>query len=63
MESVDTDLLTVNILIEYQGEIHMVAMEKDRIEAVSFLTKKSIDTLIKTGKTQAELLGFLGYKK
>lgn len=63
MESIDTELLTVNILIEYNGELHMVAMKKDNFEAVSFLTKRSIDLLIKTGKTQTELLEFLNYKK
>lgn len=63
MKSVDTDLLTVNILIEYQGEVHMVAMEKEKLDMVSFVTKRSIDSLIKTGKTQVELLEFLGYKK
>lgn len=63
MASVDTENLTVNILIEHEGEIHMVAMEKEKFEAVSFLTKRSIDTLIKTGKSQNDLLKFLGYKK
>lgn len=63
MENVDTELLTVNILIEHKGEVHMVAMKKDKFEAISFLTKRSIDSLVKTGKTQGELLKFLGYKK
>ena len=63
VETADTELLTVNILIEYKREVHMVAMKKDEFEAISFLVKRSIDSLIKTGKTQGELLDFLNYKK
>ena len=53
---------TVNILIELAGEIHLVAMEKDKYDAVTLITKASADTLIKTGRTQWELNEFLNYK-
>lgn len=54
---------TVNILIELGGEVHLVAMEKDKFEAVTLLTKAAASTLVKTGRSQAELLEFLNYRK
>lgn len=63
MSKVDITKATVNILIELNGEVHLVAMEKDKFDAVSLLAKASADTLVKTGITQNELLKFLNYRK
>lgn len=63
MESVDAENLTVDILIEHEGEMYRVAMKEDDFEVVSFLVKRTIHSLVKTGKTQSELLKFLSYKK
>lgn len=63
MSKVNIENSTVNVLLELDGEIHLVAMEPDKYDAVSFLIKASVDTIIKTGKTQAELLNFLNYNK
>lgn len=51
---------TINILVELDGDLYMVKMKKDDFEAVSFLTKRAIDTLVKTERKQVELLEFLG---
>ncbi|MEK5038788.1 hypothetical protein [Sporosarcina sp. FSL K6-3457] len=63
MNKVNIEDATVNILIELDGQVHLVAMEQDKFDAVSFLAKASASTLVKTGRSQAELLEFLNYKK
>lgn len=60
---INTDELTVNILVEHDGELFITAMDKDSFEAVSFLAKRAVTKLVKTGRTQEELLDFLNYKK
>lgn len=62
-EKVSLENATVNILIELNGKVNMVAMKKDKYDAISMLSKVSAETLIDTGKTQAELLRFLNYKE
>ena len=63
MKKINIEAATVNILIELGGEVHLVAMERDKFDAVTFLTKASASTLVKTGRSQAELVEFLNYKK
>lgn len=53
---------TVNVLIELNGQVYLVAMKKDNFDAVSFIAKKSVENLVETGRTQTELLDFLNYK-
>ncbi|MEK3756780.1 hypothetical protein MHB73_21305 [Bacillus sp. FSL K6-6483] len=52
----------VTILVEVDGEIHLAVMEKEKYEAVTFMAKNSIHGVIPTGKSQAELNDFLGYR-
>ncbi|WP_263708017.1 hypothetical protein [Shouchella tritolerans] len=52
----------VTILVEINGQVHLVAMEREKLEAVTFLAKNSIHGVIATGKSQAELNEFLGYR-
>lgn len=63
MSKVNIEHATVNVLIELNGEVHLVAMNRDKYDAVTFLAKASVDTLIKTERTQKELLEFLHYNK
>lgn len=56
---VDITQSQVTILVEVDGEVCAVKMDKDKFDAVSFFIKQSIDELIKTGKTQTELRKFL----
>ncbi|MGN7284294.1 hypothetical protein ACTHP3_05000 [Shouchella rhizosphaerae] len=51
----------VTILVEIEGQVHLVAMEREKLGAVTFLDKNSIHGVIATGKSQAELNEFLGY--
>jgi len=53
----------VNLLLEVNGKIHLVGMDKDKFEAVEFLIKKSVSAIIPTKKTQQDLLDFLDYKR
>lgn len=53
---------TVNVLIELNGQVYLVAMKKENFDAVSFIAKRSVENLVETGKTQTELLDFSNYK-
>lgn len=59
---INVERATVNILVELNGNVYLVAMEKDNFDAVSFIAKRSIESLVETGRTQLELLDFLNYK-
>lgn len=58
MKNVDISNSQVSILIEIDGVVHLVGMEKDYYEAVSEVVKRSIATVIPTNKTQHELRKF-----
>lgn len=53
----------VSLLLEINGEIHLVVMEKDKLEAVELMIKLSAEAAVPTGKSQKELNVFLGYNK
>ncbi|WP_339147653.1 MULTISPECIES: hypothetical protein [unclassified Sutcliffiella] len=53
----------VTILLEIDGEIHLVAMKKDNLDAIGLIVKASAETAYATGKTQKDLNIFLGYSK
>lgn len=52
---------TLSILIEIGGEVHMVGMNKEKLEGLSVLIKQAIELVVPAGKTQNELREFLGY--
>lgn len=52
---------TVNVLLTIGNKIHLVAMDKEKLDAVSVLVRLSTSGVIDTGKTQKELNEFLGY--
>lgn len=60
-ETVKTELLDIAILAIHNGEIHLVAMEKDRLEAITGLAKMAAVKIVPTGKSRSELLEFLNY--
>lgn len=53
----------VNLLLEVNGKIHLVGMDKDKLDAVEFLIKNSVSAIVPTNKTQRDLLDFLDYKR
>ncbi|MDZ5711638.1 hypothetical protein [Jeotgalibacillus haloalkalitolerans] len=53
----------INITMEIDGIVHLVAMEQERLDAVSMLIRSATETVIPTKKTQAELVKFLDYKR
>lgn len=59
---VNTENATVNVLLEINGQIHLVGMSQDKVDAVSFLVKRAVEAVIPTKKTQGQLNDFLGYK-
>ncbi|RST57664.1 hypothetical protein D5F11_021630 [Siminovitchia terrae] len=63
MEKRSIDNATVNILLELDGKVHLVGMEKDALDTITFLIKRSTEQIVETGKTQMELLNFLNYKR
>lgn len=53
---------SMTILIEIEGQVSLIAMEKEKHEMVTNLAKMSIHSLVRTKKSQAELNDFLDYK-
>lgn len=51
---------TINILLEIDGSLYAVAMDKDKLEAISFLIKNSVEDVVQTNKTQSDLIRFIG---
>lgn len=62
MEKVNLDNAQVNILIELNGDLHMVAMKKEKLGAATLIIKSATEHLVRTGRTQNELLEFLNHK-
>ena len=59
-EQIDLTDATVNIFLEIDGKIYAVAYEKDKYDAVCHIIKNGVDSVIKTNKTQSELIDFIG---
>lgn len=53
----------VTVLIEINGQIHLVAMDKEKFDAINMLVKVSAEMVVPTGKSQSDLNKFLGYTK
>lgn len=49
----------VSILLEIDGQVHLVGFEKERFEAITTLIKAAAEVAVPTGKSQTELRGFL----
>ena len=60
---INIDEAKLNIILSIDGVIHLVAMERDRIEAFDGLIKMAIDKVVRTNKTQCQLNEFLGLNK
>lgn len=63
MSKVKIEELDIAILAFYNGNVHLVTMEKERLEAITGLAKIATTNIVPTGKSRAELLEFLNYKE
>lgn len=54
---------TVNILLGINGEIHLVAMDKEQKEAVELFVKLSTESVVNTGVKEEDFAEFVGFKK
>lgn len=52
----------VTLLLEIDGEIHLVGMSPDRRDALSMMVKASAEIAVPTKRSQAELNAFLQEK-
>ncbi|WP_342512814.1 hypothetical protein MKY34_19740 [Sporosarcina sp. FSL K6-1522] len=62
MKEVSVEDANVNILLDIDGEVHIVGFEKDQLEAIEFLVKSAVKGVLNTGRHRMELLAFLGVK-
>lgn len=53
----------VTVLLEINGQMHLVATNKEKLDAINMLVKASAEMVVLTGKSQADLNKFLGYTK
>lgn len=58
--NIDKSQLT--LLLEIDGQVYLVGMEKEKLETIEFLVKRSVAVAVPTKKTQQELNVFLNYK-
>lgn len=63
MSTVNLENAQVNVLVEVGGDICLVAMQKEQLQAIETIVKISVAKLYKTKKTQADLNKFLGVNK
>lgn len=59
MKEIDIKNAQVTILLEIDGEMHLVAMEKSEYQLISDLIKKTTKAVIPTGVKQSDLLDFV----
>ncbi|MDW8515075.1 hypothetical protein [Priestia flexa] len=51
----------VTVLLEINGQMHLVAMDKEKFDAINMLVKSSTEMAVPTGESQSDLNKFLGY--
>lgn len=54
------DIGNVNILVEVKGKLHLVAMDKDKLEAIELLVKRSAEIVVPINKTEEDFLRWVG---
>ncbi|MCM3618734.1 hypothetical protein M3936_14175 [Sutcliffiella horikoshii] len=59
---VNVENAQVNLMLEVNGKIHLVAMDKEKLETIEFMIKRATSAIIPTEKTQEDLLAFLNNK-
>ena len=62
MSRVSVEESSVTVLLEIDGNVHLVGMSQERIEALEAMVKMAADVAYNTKRTQSELNEFLGYK-
>lgn len=60
---INTDEIGVTILAEHNGEMHLVSMKRESLDAIEFLVRRNVVNLHKTDKNINELRQFLGLDK
>ncbi len=62
-EYIDLEEAQLNISFCINGQVHLVAMDKDKLDAIAYVLKSAVDHVIKTNRSQQELLKFLGLEE
>lgn len=60
MKTVEVTDAQITMLIEIDGQVHLIAMEKENYAVLSEMVKRSIATVVPTARTQTELRSFFG---
>lgn len=58
-KTMDVNNAEVTITLSIDGKVYLVAMSEDNLKAISYLIKKSTDTIVPTGVIQGDLRDFL----
>lgn len=53
----------VTVLLEIDGEIHLVGMTKDNLDAVNMMVKAAAEIVVPTGRSQGDINKWLGFGK
>lgn len=60
-ENISLKNATLNILLTINGEIHLVAMGKDELDAITLLVKRASSAVVPTRVSQTQLNNLLNY--
>lgn len=63
MSRVSIEDATVTVLLEINGDVHLVGINKEHKEALDTFVKMVADVAYNTLRTQSELNEFLGYRE
>lgn len=56
--------VAISLMAEYEGEIYLVTMDKEKYDAIQFLIKRSMHSLLPTNKKGDDFFNYLGvYEK
>lgn len=53
----------INIVVEVDDELYLVAMNKEKLDAINYLIKQSVDVIFPIHKKQEDLLRWVGVVK
>ena len=56
---INLDELTLNLLVSHENKMYVVAMRKDKFEAIELITKQAIHRLVPTNVTVDEFVDFI----
>lgn len=52
----------LTILLEIDGQVHLIGMSKDKLDAITTVIKSAVEVVVPTNRSQKDLRDFLNVK-